>query len=479
MLHKFTLLILSTIFPAAYAQSVNQLCTLSEDATWQYFNAEARLAWSEPGGNWLDRQGVINGNEPFRTLTIKQSRKPQSIAIDLGEFKDDIINPSGNIIIHLKASGRGLLFTSLESELLSHRPYLLVKDFNGDQNHAFATVDTYLDNSTVKSLGHKLHLKASNRQNVFISFSLDIPPSAIQSMTLNLTTTKQYENTMVSVYSGNTCSNRVPSQNLAGAISQYDYKLALSFERAHDIEMIDFSSGSHYEVIYRDDNKRAKANAALAITVKKGSNLGLNASLWFKRLWDREPEAVYFQYRIMFDKSWDSIKSGGKLPGLAGTYNRGGWGGRTSDGYNGWSMRGLFEKTIQSPNVLKGGTPVGSYAYYAEMKDRYGEHWHWNNGYGHVLFPEKWYTLEQFVKLNDPGKSNGIFRAWIDGVPAFENANINYRKTKDLKIERVWLNIYHGGLAKSHKDQRVYLDDIKVSSTYIGTTQGTKNRDFQ
>lgn len=162
---------------------------------------------------------------------------------------------------------------------------------------------------------------------------------------------------------------------------------------------------------------------------------------------------------------------GGKLPGLSGTYKRAGWGGKKSDGYNGWSTRGLYRNIISEPNPLAGRVPIGNYLYHADMIGKYGEHHVWAKNYMGYLQPDRWYSLEQQVKLNTPSKSDGILRAWVDGILAYENTSINYRKTKNLKIEQVWMNVYHGGIKNIDKDIHLYIDNVVVAREYIGPMQ--------
>ena len=38
----------------------------------------------------------------------------------------------------------------------------------------------------------------------------------------------------------------------------------------------------------------------------------------------------------------------------------------------------------------------------------------------------------------------------------------------ELKIEKIWLNLYHGGTWPSPSDDHLYLDNIVVSRKYIG-----------
>jgi hypothetical protein len=84
--------------------------------------------------------------------------------------------------------------------------------------------------------------------------------------------------------------------------------------------------------------------------------LALNTIFKFDKQVGTEPEEVYFRYYLRLADDWNQIVQGGKLPGISGTYGRAGWGGRKSNGKNGWSARGLFKMTVPAENPLAGTT---------------------------------------------------------------------------------------------------------------------------
>ena len=98
------------------------------------------------------------------------------------------------------------------------------------------------------------------------------------------------------------------------------------------------------EIVSADDERefRPLDGKALRIKVKKSGHYGASLEYRFRKNHGNEPESVYFRYYLRFADDWNPQR-GGKLPGLAGTYGRAGWGGRPVDGKNGWSARGLFE----------------------------------------------------------------------------------------------------------------------------------------
>ena len=206
---------------------------------------------------------------------------------------------------------------------------------------------------------------------------------------------------------------------------------------------------------------------SLRIAVNKHSNYGTSMSYRFADAGMPEPTELYSRYYLRFDKSWDASRANGKIPGPAGRYGRGGWGGRTSNGKNGWSARMLSSKSFFGPDYID----IGYYTYHANMPKKYGEKMYWNIDNRGSLKKDQWYCIETYVKLNTPGKSDGILRGWVDGELAMENKDIMFRTTADLKIEEFWVDIYYGGKS-APSDMHLYIDNLALSTRRIGTASG-------
>ncbi len=209
---------------------------------------------------------------------------------------------------------------------------------------------------------------------------------------------------------------------------------------------------------------------SLRVTVPRGEHTGTTFSYRFRERQGAEPEEIYFRYYLQLDPDWRQATSGGKLPGISGTYGRAGWGGRPVHGNDGWSARGLF--------VSKNGgtsTTIGFYCYHADMRGKYGDNFRFKPALEHG----RWYCIEQYCKLNTPapqgerGKNDGILRGWIDGNLAFEKTDIRFRDTDMLKIQDVWVNVYHGGETPVPKeDIHLYLDNMVIAKKPIGVIAG-------
>lgn len=200
---------------------------------------------------------------------------------------------------------------------------------------------------------------------------------------------------------------------------------------------------------------------ALRITIPKGEHLGADLRFRFAKDRDEQPEAMYLSYSLRFANDFQPVQ-GGKMPGFAGTYGQAGWGMRRPDGDDGWSARGSFSR----PDV-RGRITLGSYGYHVDQTKDHGDVWLWDRQQRGTLELNRWYRLEEFIKLNTPGKNDGILRAWVDGRLAFEKEDICFRTDRNLRIEEVWLNVYHGGQATAAHDYHLYIDDLVISEMRV------------
>jgi len=219
------------------------------------------------------------------------------------------------------------------------------------------------------------------------------------------------------------------------------------------------ASPERVDTVSRDVRRGFEPHAgrALRIRVDRGGHYGVSLQYRFEERTGTEPEEVWLRYYLRFGSDWTPAR-GGKLPGIAGTYGRAGWGGRKVNGIDGWSARGLFR------GQKDGRTPVGFYCYHADMRGRYGDNWIWDKEGFPGLENNRWYCVEQYVKLNQPGQNDGILRAWVDGSPVFEKTDVRMRDIDTLKIETVWMNVYHGGTWTAETDHHLYIDDVMISS---------------
>lgn len=255
-------------------------------------------------------------------------------------------------------------------------------------------------------------------------------------------------------------------QDLAeyGLNNRNDILLYCDFERDNWAQP--WGSGAPMNAVAIDGKEAFGRGKSLKVTIQKGSNYGTSLEYKFRARTGSEPEEMYFRYYVKFDPDWKKGGVfGGKLPGFGGTYGRAGWGGRKVNGTDGWSARGGYDYQAGSDSYS-----INFYCYHADMKGTYGD----NFVFKPRLSLGAWYCVEMYCKLNTPGqgggkgKNDGILRGWLNGELAVEKTDIRFRDVDTLKIEDVWVNIYHGGTAVAKEDCHVYLDNMVIARKYIG-----------
>jgi hypothetical protein len=233
-----------------------------------------------------------------------------------------------------------------------------------------------------------------------------------------------------------------------------------------------FTSLSHLKNLSIVDDG-VDGGKALRVLVRGDGHYGTSIAYQFEKAGHEEPEELFGRYYVKFGESWNPGR-GGKLPGPSGTYGRAGWGGRPVDGTNGWSARMGFKRS----KARDGETQVTFYTYHVDMRGQYGSNFHWNIENRGSLAKGKWYCVETYVKLNTPGKNDGILRGWIDDELAMEKTDLRFRDTPDLKIEQFWFNIYYGGKWSAPADMHIDFDSVVLSNRRIGPLGAHRSTDF-
>lgn len=224
----------------------------------------------------------------------------------------------------------------------------------------------------------------------------------------------------------------------------------------------DFSSSNwkrNYEVSHEKNFVHTRSGcysgSCIEITVNKDSHYGGSAKYKLQQNLGFEPEELYAEYRVNYDQSMTEY--GGKAPGFDGTYGVAGWGNRPGYGTKGWSARG----TVKAEGL---SYVRNSFYVYHTNTGNNGKTWGdarwWDSG-GNMQH-DRWYHVKQYVKLNTPGKNNGVLRAWVDGKKVFDRSDFNFRKVSSLKIYAYWFNYYNGGRDEAKRTGKVLIDDFKL-----------------
>jgi hypothetical protein len=470
-----------------------------DGANRDFYNRRAALRWRNPEGDWRDADGVQQGPKPFATASIAGNQSEPAEFDVTGLVRDWVSGKSRNKGFLLRRTAGSARFHSREAEKTANRPQLVVV-VNGKPQSLEAVADTHIVGSTVKAQGSNQRLSVSGIRPALIRFDLSglqgaaKTATAIQTAALRLVPADSGSGE-VAVFACDQGAEVTPVEPRFGIAARYpgdqgiekdaDVLFATGFESENWEDewtsIRKYEGGANETVAAHPEAKFEPLDGkALRVRVRKGSTSALNGTYKFQKEHGYEPEEICFRYYLRFGDDWNQTVQGGKMPGISGTYGNAGWGGRRVNGQNGWSARGSFALTFPAGNPLAGKQRLGWYCYHADMKGFYGNQWAWSEGYRGYLDNNRWYCVEQYCKINtlakdgEEGKRDGILRAWIDGRPAFEKTDIRFRDVDTLKIEQIWMNVFHGGTQKSPYDQHLYIDNVVVAKKYIGPMSGTE-----
>jgi hypothetical protein len=72
----------------------------------------------------------------------------------------------------------------------------------------------------------------------------------------------------------------------------------------------------------------------------------------------------------------------------------------------------------------------------------------------------RWYTVDEFIRMNTPGVSDGSLVTYIDGAKVFERDTYNFRTVSTLKVGNSWFDVYFGGNGVAPND--MFIDFANV-----------------
>ncbi|MEX0715697.1 MAG: DNRLRE domain-containing protein [Planctomycetaceae bacterium] len=461
------------------------------------YNRAGQLRWRNPGvGDWRDAENEPQGNAAYADAAIAAGTGTAPIEWDVTalvqEWASGKVRNKGVLLRNVQGGGT-FHFRSREFGEEASRPKLIVTV--GDAARTFdAVADTNLERSTYRPQGNNERLAIAGTQPAMIRFDLsDLKASdKIAKATLRLVTSAQYGSGRVGVFrcdQGKEVEDTPPVKGLAakypndrGIEKDDDVIFATGFESpewAKEWSHVDARLGN--DTVDADPERKFEplSGKANRIRLAKGGLTAMNTLYKFKDKIGEEPEEIFFRYYLRFGDDWHQTVQGGKMPGISGTYGKAGWGGRKVNGKDGWSARGSFSLSIPENNPLAGKQPLGWYCYHADMEGYYGSGWIWNEGYRGFLDNNRWYCIEQQAKLNtlggtgEKGNNDGVLRVWIDGRIAFEKTDLRFRDVDSLKIEQIWMNVYHGGTVPSPRDQHLFVDNVVIARKYIGPLERT------
>lgn len=166
---------------------------------------------------------------------------------------------------------------------------------------------------------------------------------------------------------------------------------------------------------------------------------------------------LYLAYRVRTSYGFEQGR-GGKLPGLCGgTCPTGGESPTNGSRAAGWSSRIMWNSTGW----------FNEYLYWADQPGTYGEGIPLTGAKRGPAFNDGgWHVVQQHVRMNDAGRSNGRLQVSIDGTVYLDRNNLRFQDDNAMGIDTLLFSNFFGGNDASWAspaDQRIYFDDIVLS----------------
>lgn len=164
-------------------------------------------------------------------------------------------------------------------------------------------------------------------------------------------------------------------------------------------------------------------------------------------------EELYASYRLRFVGDFDPVL-GGKLPGLAG--GKGNTGGQIPTGRDGWSARIMW----------RADNAAVQYVYHPDQPGKWGEDLKWKQP-----FPKaQWVTVETRIKMNTPGRKDGVVQSWMNGQLVLSRTDIRFRDVNSFAVDEFYFSTFFGGSGSEWaptKDEYIDYDDFAISRSPI------------
>lgn len=205
-------------------------------------------------------------------------------------------------------------------------------------------------------------------------------------------------------------------------------------------------------------------------TINEGhaTNLSTDHKLTIRWKLNQPVTSALFSYKVKTNKGFNPVL-GGKLPGLCGgTCPIGGTpttdAPKDSKGNNNPNGKAIG---FSARNMWRRGGNLVQYLYYPDQKTNWApDFFYTNSSGGRFAFNDgQWHTVTHYIRMNTPGKKDGILQAWVDNVPYLSLSGVRLRDDASYGVDTALITTYFGGHDPSWattKDEALYFDDIKL-----------------
>ncbi len=420
--------------------------------------------WRNKSGDWVDAANVLQGTQAFSSIAVVAGTTAALNA-------KSAITLDTPIQLLVRANGTAVLVTSREG---ASAPILAVEYEDGSRADLVCRADAELNSTTYVNVGQSPVMTISDGSHVALRFDPIAKPA--RAATLNL----RVEKTFGSGPALKLFRLAVPvnAPNESTATLEGDSRVffsSRSFEEPYFSNVFDVKVGNSLQQHRVVDTDRGPA---VEITFDPRTNGVFDASVPFLP----EAQEAAFEYDLKVLPTF-APSDGGKMPGWSsrtmpddangiaanpvlagippGSFGTllAGNGGNPVHGNDGWSLRGGHGKPWPIGHPLNGQLALDTYAYHADMTGLFGDSWLWSQWGPNSTYIGNWHRIYQRLRVNTPGLRDGVLEVRIDGKLVYLKTDVYLRDGRawgqlaalgvntNGGIGRVWLNMYHGGVA--------------------------------
>lgn len=439
--------------------------------TCEYFNAAGNLPWRNPGGDWIDANGIAQGNKPFSSAPFARSvLVPQIVEIDVKK----LLAADG---IALRKDSYGSIAVASRESLTP--PILRLTLLDGTRIERNPIADASL---SFLGSGKCQFTPSGKLQSLYLQKNTAVMafgrlPDNIVRATLVLTVTSSYGNGTLNAFAMAAPRTSVGTAETLpisvspnpgvyyheswesddwwtrnGDTKRPDYLWTQDLGRFHRVHSgLWFADGSSTPVPAQGTDGR--------IQLKRGSGFkgrglmisyhptalaaGVSApSVYLPNVIDdrsrSDPDEAWLTYYVKYGKDFFGFTGceGGKAPGLSSVTTACGNSGSRANGLCGWSLRLSYKLICDPTSPVFGYIRLYMYAYHGLMAGFYGDGWYGN---GEALLElGRWYCIEEHVKVNTPGVADGIAQLYVNGKVAVDRRDVYLRAVKPAQGYGVW-----------------------------------------
>ena len=492
------------------------------------WNTVLEVPWTNSGGDWLDSTQSAQGSAAYGSASPITTTGRYTIGVTALVQRWRANGLNRGFFLKSRANAFPLIFAGRTAATVGDRPELVVVTDSGTFNLP-ARCNACFNGSTVNVLSSAASWELrQGQQHAILQFDLSSIAGNITSATLGYTlTTLTQTGAIVDVFEANPPTLFDPGDTTStptlgiGATQTFNTLKTLvgggtvlfaddmASPGPFDVPGASGQNGINNIVSRTLDTTRNTTylRAYIANGQLSGMNVKIDivsaATLGGVTQAAQRRDSAWTHYRWHMESTFGSPNDGTKIPAMGsqlGYWNTAGgtgyWQPLTGNGgspgtglkvatptsgvpfgYQGHSSRLTIGYRCTDTSAYSDYSRVAAYIYHLDQGGPFPAQLVFP---GVVLKRGTDYDIDQFLQLNtmtggQDGLGNyatanpdGVYRILINGFEVFNKTDYRWRKHEEFCVQGFWADVYHGGTNPTDRDMYFRLNEVVVSTAYVG-----------